>query len=183
MTFVLPPTVADYHRQLGIPPTYAADRGLPFHAEADESALVEVAVSPEGRSIKLVPPAAAAWRRMQADAAVAGLPLIAVSGFRSLARQAGIVRDKLAAGQTLDAIFRYVAAPGFSEHHTGRAIDIGTPGHLGLEENFAETAAFAWLDRHAAGYGFRLSYPRGTTHGIGYEPWHWCWHPAPSASG
>ncbi len=181
MTLVLPPTVADYHRQLGIPATYAAERGLPFHAEADEASLVEVAVSPDGRPIKLTPPAADAWRRLQAAAAVAGVPLIPVSGFRSLARQARIVRDKLAAGRTLEEIFRYVAAPGFSEHHTGRAIDVGTPGHLDLEEDFAETPAFAWLASHAAGYGFQLSYPRGTTHGIGYEPWPWRRHPASPA--
>jgi D-alanyl-D-alanine carboxypeptidase len=31
------------------------------------------------------------------------------------------------------------------------------------------------LQRHAATYGFRMSYPRGNAHGISYEPWHWFW--------
>ena len=67
------------------------------------------------------------------------------------------------------------AAPGFSEHHTGRALDIGTPGFVDLEENFETTAAFAWLQVHAEEFGFTLSYPKGGTRGIGYEPWHWLW--------
>ena len=41
------------------------------------------------------------------------------------------------------------------------------------EEAFEGTGAFDWLQRHAARYGFRLSYPRGNPHGIVYEPWHW----------
>ena len=54
--------------------------------------------------------------------------------------------------------------------------NIGTTGSLPLEESFAETKAYAWLDRHAASFGFTLSYPRDNPHGFIYEPWHWCWH-------
>jgi D-alanyl-D-alanine carboxypeptidase len=42
-------------------------------------------------------------------------------------------------------------------------------------ESFEHTEAFAWLQGHAAAYGFRMSYPRGNVHGISYEPWHWFW--------
>jgi D-alanyl-D-alanine carboxypeptidase len=75
----------------------------------------------------------------------------------------------------LQEILKVNAAPGFSEHHSGRAIDIGTPGQPPAEESFEHTAAYAWLDAHAEQFGFRLSYPRGNSHGISYEPWHWYW--------
>jgi len=67
------------------------------------------------------------------------------------------------------------AAPGYSEHHGGRALDIGTPDEPPAEESFEKTAAFEWLQRNAEGHGFVLSYPRDNPHGIVYEPWHWCW--------
>ena len=73
-------------------------------------------------------------------------------------------------------ILRVSAAPGYSEHHSGRALDITTPGYAALEEEFELSPAFAWLKKHAKTFRFRLSYPRRNTHGIAYEPWHWCWH-------
>ena len=100
---------------------------------------------------------------------------MAVSGFRSIARQTEIIRGKVADGQSLAEILRRVAAPGYSEHHSGRALDIGTTEHIELDEEFANTAAFQWLNQHGAEFGFTLSYPRGNPHGIAFEPWHWCW--------
>jgi D-alanyl-D-alanine carboxypeptidase len=163
------------HAELGIPADYAAARGLASHVEAAEADLVEIGLNPDGRMVRLDRHAADAWSRMRAAAARDGLELIAVSGFRSIARQTEIIREKLAAGRAMPDILRTVAAPGFSEHHTGRALDIGCPGHVELDENFAETPAFRWLEQHAARFGFHLSYPRGNHNGIVYEPWHWCW--------
>jgi len=99
----------------------------------------------------------------------------AISGFRSHAYQLGIFRRKMARGQSISQILSVNAAPGFSEHHSGRALDIGTPGEPAAEESFERTAAFAWLQDRAATFGFRMSYPRDNPHGIVYEPWHWCW--------
>jgi zinc D-Ala-D-Ala carboxypeptidase len=164
------------HRELGIPSTYAVDRKLDPHFEAAEDALVDVGSNPDGRMVRLGRPAADAWGRMCQAAAHDGLQLLPISGFRSIARQAEIIREKLSAGESLAAILRYIAAPGFSEHHTGQAIDIGSSEHIELDEEFERTEAFRWLARRAAGFGFRLSYPRGNPHGIGYEPWHWRWH-------
>ena len=70
-------------------------------------------------------------------------------------------------------ILQVNAAPGYSEHHGGEALDIGTPGEPPAEESFETTPAFAWLSQHAARHGFSLSYPRDNPHGIVYEPWHW----------
>jgi D-alanyl-D-alanine carboxypeptidase len=112
---------------------------------------------------------------MRDAAAQEGVTLVPVSGFRSVARQVELIRTKLSAGQPIDAILRYVAAPGFSEHHTGHALDIADRPDSDLDEAFEATAAYTWLARHAETFQFRLSYPRGNSHGIGYEPWHWCW--------
>ena len=163
------------HRALGIPATYRAQRRLPWQPEARRLVSIGRAAD-DGQPVRLAPRAAAAWRRMHAAAARDGVDLLPLSGFRSVARQAGIIREKLAAGQSLAAILRLVAAPGCSEHHTGRAVDVGASAAAELDVTFARTAAFRWLQQHAGRFGFRLSYPRKNVHGIAYEPWHWCWH-------
>src|SRR5688500_17676686 len=103
------------------------------------------------------------------------IALDAISGYRSHDYQLGIFRRKQARGQTLEQILAVNAAPGFSEHHGGHALDIGTVGEPPAEESFEATPAFAWLIHHAAEFGFVLSYPRNNPHGIVYEPWHWRW--------
>lgn len=117
--------------------------------------------------------AARGWRRMRHAALADGIVLEAISGYRSHDYQLGIFERKLARGQTVDAILAVNAAPGFSEHHSGLALDIGTPEDPPAEESFEATPAFAWLQANAAAHGFHMSYPRDNPHGIIYEPWHW----------
>jgi len=125
------------------------------------------------RPLWLAAHVAPAWRSMRAAAASDGVVLEAISGYRSHDYQLGIFRRKLARGQTVEQILAVNAAPGFSEHHSGRALDIGTPGEPAAEESFETTPAFAWLVQHAGDFGFVMSYPRDNPHGIVYEPWHW----------
>jgi len=127
------------------------------------------------RPLWLLAQASRAWRRMQMAALSDGVVLDAISGYRSHAYQMGIFQRKLQRGLGLDEILAVNAAPGFSEHHSGAALDIGTPGEPPAEECFERTPAFAWLSIHAGRFGFVMSYPRGNPHGIVYEPWHWCW--------
>ena len=115
---------------------------------------------------------------MRAAALEDGIELQVVSAFRSIDRQAEIIRRKLDAGQCIDDILCVSAPPGFSEHHTGRAVDIGTPGSPVLETAFEQTAAFAWLVANAGRFGFHMSYPENNRWGYQYEPWHWCHHAA-----
>ena len=165
-------------RELGIPANYGPSRGLTPHREARR--LVSVGPAPDdGKPVRLTPRAAVAWRQMRDAAAGDGVVLLPLSGFRSVARQTEIIREKLDAGQLLADILRLVAAPGYSEHHTGRALDLGSPEHIELDAHFARTAAYRWLRRRAGEFGFHLSFPRGNRHGIAYEPWHWCWHASP----
>ena len=163
------------HRALGIPASYSTQRRMPVQREARRLVRIGPAAD-DGKPVRLTPQAAKAWKRMRAAAASEGVEVLPLSGFRSVARQSAIIREKLAAGQSLAMILQLVAAPGCSEHHTGRALDIGTREHVGLDEDFATTASFRWLKRRGGDFGFRLSYPRNNRHGIAYEPWHWSWH-------
>jgi D-alanyl-D-alanine carboxypeptidase len=160
--------------QLGIPRNYAQQRQLTIQPEATE--LVSVGNSPEGKACKMTRPAARAWHRMYAAALQLEIELQPLSGFRSVERQAEIIRGKLAVGEKITDILHSIAAPGYSEHHTGHAVDIGSDEVPPLEEAFADTRAFAWLRLHAEEHGFKLSFPRNNPHGFVYEPWHWCWH-------
>ncbi|MNV32487.1 D-alanyl-D-alanine carboxypeptidase [compost metagenome] len=123
----------------------------------------------------LTRPAARSWQRMRDAAAANGIAMDAISGYRSHDYQLGIFERKLARGLSVAEILTVNAAPGFSEHHGGNALDIGAPDEPPAEESFEHTEAFAWLQHHAGDYGFLMSYPRDNPHGIIYEPWHWRW--------
>jgi D-alanyl-D-alanine carboxypeptidase len=161
---------------LGISPELIAAKRLPFHVEAQELVVAEVDQS--GREYMLTPQAALAWHALKQAAAQDGITLEIVSAFRGLERQIDIIRVKLERGMPIEAILTLSAPPGYSEHHTGRAVDINTPGCEATEEPFEHTEAFRWLTLHGARFGFTLSYPRGNELGFIYEPWHWCFQPS-----
>jgi len=166
--------IAALHAGFGIPGDYAEKRHLPLCEEAKE--LVSIGPDSLGRDQRMTPKAAEAWRRMQADAERAGVQLPVVSAYRSVEYQCALIQRKLDRGLKIDDILKINAAPGHSEHHTGRAVDISSPDSQPLEVAFDTTPAYAWLNQHAGRYGFRLSYPRNNPHGINYEPWHWAFH-------
>ena len=158
---------------LGVPRDHGRARQLPRVREP--KALAFIGFDTQQRPQWLAQRAARAWQRMRDDAAVDGVELQVVSAFRSIEYQLGIIRRKLERGQGIEEILRVSAAPGYSEHHSGRALDITAPGFAALEEEFETSPAFAWLRTNAQRYNFHMSYPRGNRHGIAYEPWHWCW--------
>lgn len=161
----------ELHEELGIPADYGAAGGPPAFAEAEE--LVDVGPNLVGRMQRLTPAAAGQWQAMVDAADSVGIQLLIVSGFRGIEYQAALIRKKLEAGQLIEAILAVNAAPGHSEHHTGLAVDIATPGSRPLTEEFEATAAFRWLESRAIEFGFSLTYPRDNPWGIAYEPWHW----------
>jgi D-alanyl-D-alanine carboxypeptidase len=158
--------------RLGIPMSWIADHGLPFYSLADE--LIVGETDAQGRDYLLTPAAAAAWKLMKEAASQDGLILEIVSSFRTIERQIEIIENKIARNMPMETILTLSAPPGYSEHHSGRAIDINTPGCRPTEEEFANTQAYRWLEQRAAEFDFSLSYPRGNAHGFIYEPWHWC---------
>ena len=157
----------------GIPADYGQQRRLPLQMEA--CTLKSIGNDVYGREQEMLPDAADAWLEMQKKSSVANIDLQAVSAFRSVEYQAGILQRKLDNDVNLKEILKVSAAPGYSEHHSGRALDITTPGYAILEEEFEHSPAFEWLCERAADFGFTLSFPRDNPHGVSYEPWHWAW--------
>jgi len=164
-----------------MPSSWSASDDIPDHYRgrppkyAEATDLVSIGRDIHGRDALLQRDAALAWREMSTAASAAGVELLVVSAFRSIARQAEIVQGKRARGLSWDEILRVNAYPGFSEHHTGCAIDIVSPECRDLVEAFEATKEFRWLSEHGASFGFTLSYPRNNSHGVIYEPWHWRW--------
>lgn len=120
--------------------------------------------------------AATAAERMFGAAAAEGVNITLMSSYRSYDTQAGLYNG-YAAEKGAAAADTTSAHPGFSEHQTGLAIDIGD-GNAGnacdFRSCFAETAAAQWVAAHGADYGFMVRYVSGSEAVTGYwaEPWH-----------
>lgn len=159
--------------ELGIPEELPTARGLDLYDEP--AALVVAETTPQGREFRLTADAAVAWQALKWAAAAENVTLLMVSAFRSVDYQADIIRRKLAKDMRIDEILRILAPPGYSEHHSGCAIDIGSDDCPELGEQFESTGAFRWLASNAQRFQFCLSFPRDNRFGYVYEPWHWCY--------
>ncbi|HEY9890029.1 MAG TPA: M15 family metallopeptidase, partial [Candidatus Obscuribacterales bacterium] len=143
------------------------------YPEATESDLVAIAAD---RTIRLRPAAATQLDAMVTAAAAEGVYLLPISGFRSVDEQKYLFFDvKAERAQTPKTRAEVSAPPGYSEHHTGYAIDLGDADApaTDLSLTFEDTAAFTWLAANAPRYSFELSFPEGNEQGVQYEPWHW----------
>lgn len=172
--------LARIHRELGIAPNYGVRHRLRVVAEAPRR--VSIGLDIFNRDTELSPEAAEAWKAMQLDARRHDIDLKPVSGYRSVLYQTELVRKKLASGQPIERILAVTAAPGYSEHHSGSAIDITAPGITPLTQEFSMSRAYEWLKAQARIYGYQESYPNHNRHGIEWEPWHWAYKPGPAAA-
>ncbi len=105
-----------------------------------------------------------------------GIELVLLSGYRSIPLQKEIFyENKSIRNQIAIERARVSAPPGYSEHSTGFAIDIGdrTMRKTDFEVEFENTPAFNWLKKNAARFHFVLSFPEGNSQNVSYEPWHW----------
>jgi D-alanyl-D-alanine carboxypeptidase len=120
---------------------------------------------------------------MQTASQQAGIGLVLLSGFRSWQTQAKLFQKQIQRRGSKTAAMELSAPPGFSEHHTGYALDIGDAQvpQSHLEVTFAKTPAFLWLQAHAHQYGFELSFSLNNPQQISYEPWHWRYINTPEA--
>lgn len=132
-------------------------------------------ITPDGR-IRLRKAAAEKFLAMQAAARAQGVILTPLSGYRSVKEQEYLFfRIKEQRNQNTEKRAEVSAPPGYSEHHTGYAIDIGdgrAPA-TNLKVDFEQTAAFRWLKNNANQYSFTISFPPDNPQGVSYEPWHW----------
>jgi len=129
-----------------------------------------------------------AYEKLADAAKAAGHPLVLVSAYRSVAYQEEIfnpnVNTLMSHGHTKEEAIRITkltfTEPGYSEHHTGLAVDVVDQNwyqnHTGelLNEGFGDTEGGKWLQAHAREYGFIIRYPKGkhAITQIDYEPWH-----------
>jgi len=156
---------------LGITQQHAQNCNTPLQVEAKD--LVSAEPDVFGRPQLMTPTTLSCWQLMLEDAKRDQIDLLLVSAYRSIQYQCNLIQGKVDSGRCIDEILENNAIPGYSEHHTGRALDLTTPGNDVLEESFDQSKAYAWLTENASRFHFSLSYPRNNKLGINYEPWHW----------
>ena len=125
-----------------------------------------------------------ALKKMIADArSTENVRIIALSAYRDYEYQKELFDDKVqrlqqekgySVTKAREEAATVVAYPGTSEHQLGLALDLVDARHVKLDESQENTAAYKWLYKHCAEYGFIVRYPNGKTDitGIIYEPWH-----------
>lgn len=129
----------------------------------------------DGGTIELRPEAADALAALRAAAASAGITPTLISGYRSAERQDEVYAG-WASSMGVAGADEVSARPGYSEHQTGLAVDLGssTRPECDLEQCFAETAEGQWLAVHAEDFGFVVRYTPANSGRTGYRPegWH-----------
>ena len=103
------------------------------------------------------------------------------AGHRTYEYQQGLYDDELKkTGQESSAL---VAKPGYSEHHTGLAVDFTTYRN-GVYKDFDGTGDYAWIMENCHKYGFVNRYPEGkqSLTMIDNEPWHFRYVGVPHAT-
>ncbi|RNL77326.1 M15 family metallopeptidase [Nocardioides marmorisolisilvae] len=127
------------------------------------------------RGYQVATPAAGPLTDLLAASDSAGLGFKIASAFRSFDYQERVHRN-LVASQGQQAADRVSARPGYSEHQTGLAVDLITPGSpsCDFDQCFAHTPGGRWLTEHAWEYGFLVRYTPRNEAVTGYEPepWH-----------
>lgn len=118
-----------------------------------------------------------AYLELKADLEAQGIYVDLDSARRSVADQQRIV-DEFTEKYGEEYVARYVAVPGYSEHHTGLAMDLylNIDGQDVYENEDMMEYPEIWSAIHArlADHGFILRYLKGREHitGYSYEPWH-----------
>ncbi len=118
--------------------------------------------------IYVLPETRDAFVSMATEAAKDSVSLRVDSGFRSPAFQRRVIKRRLSEGGEFAKIIKMVAPPGYSQHHTGRAIDL-----VPSEALFVKTDAYRWLTENADRFGFTESYPKDNADSVFWEPYHW----------
>ncbi|MEG3439727.1 D-alanyl-D-alanine carboxypeptidase family protein [Pannus brasiliensis CCIBt3594] len=154
------------------------------YLEVDRSRLVRVGMYYD-RPEYLEAEAADAFARTREAARAEGVNLTIISGFRSVADQEKLFTRQIQRRGSRSAAARLSAPPGYSEHHTGYALDIGDGDarDTDLKYDFERTRAYRWLAARAGQYGFELSFPRDNPQGVSFEPWHWRYVGSEAATG
>lgn len=160
------------YRELGLTQEFLNGLCLPKFKEETELLLADI--GPDGKEKLLSIEATQHWKALKSKALSEGITLYTYSAYRSYSYQFELIKERMKRGEPLEEILRRLAPPGFSEHHTGRAVDVASPTFPHLAQAFDQSIEFKWLSQNATKFRFYMSYPEGNTSGIIYEPWHWC---------
>lgn len=158
----------------GIPESWTL-YGHRAYTTATESQLVSIGKYRSTRPVvRLLPSSAAAFLGMREAAQKDGIDIIPISGYRSPSYQRSLFDKEAKAYGSPERAARWFAPPGYSEHQTGLAVDIGDHANpkCDLEPCFENTRAYDWLTKYAPRFGFELSFPKNGDH-VAFEPWHW----------
>ena len=164
----------EIHEELGITADWARVRDVEYYEEAPVSDLELVSIDFTGKPFVLARSVTPRWTALLESAAADGIIIKPFSGFRSYLYQRYLINNHLKNGRSIDDVLTQLAAPGCSEHHTGRAVDLTSESGRPLGEEFEKAKEFKWLTENAVRFGFVMSFPRDNPHGYIYEPWHWC---------
>ena len=143
----------------------------------EKNVVLEEATNRYGEKYKVEKKALSQFLALQKELADEGIYIELDSTTRSVAEQQKLWDDwTVEKGE--DYVKKYVAVPGYSEHHTGLAIDVclDKDGKR-IDDNddmIAEKEIFAKVHAKLAKYGFILRYLEGkdAETGYSYEPWH-----------
>ena len=117
-----------------------------------------------------------AFNELAASAATSGINLQAFSTYRSFDYQVTLY-NRYVERDGQEAADRYSARPGYSEHQTGLAFDIGEANHEKnwASNSFGDTEDAKWLAPNAHQFRFIIRYPEGKEDVTGYmhESWHY----------
>lgn len=163
-----PPPVA------GLAAKLSADGRLLGHFPYPEAKASELLTVAPG--LQLRADAAKSFLAMQQAAAADGVALKLLSAYRSIETQKELFFEvKAERNQTSLDRAKVSAPPGFSEHSTGYAVDLGDlrEPQTNLSSSFTQTSAYRWLLDNAARFHYTLSFPRENPQGVSFEPWHW----------
>ena len=129
------------------------------------------------------------YEKLAQAAKKANFPLVIISAFRSVAYQQTVfdrnvqevmTKNGISEDEAIAEVKKTVTEPGYSEHHTGLAVDVvdeswynNYPDEV-LEAGFGNQPGAKWLAKNAPNYGFIIRYPKGKEKitMIDYEPWH-----------
>ncbi len=156
------------------------------YAEANTSQLIIIASYAQNeyqRFERLAPEAALALMKLIYAARDDGVWIVPVSGFRDLASQDKLFKKQIEKRGSVAEAAKLSAPPGYSEHHTGYALDLsdGNIPKKDITYELVNTPAFQWLIRRGKDFGFEMSFPENNPQGVSYEPWHWRFIGSPAA--
>nr|WP_228035739.1 M15 family metallopeptidase [Oculatella sp. LEGE 06141] len=166
-TTTLPANLADSPNFGHLPyPEAARDQLIPIGSYSQGT---------EQRFEYLTPEAGLALMKLLDAARADGVWIVPVSAFRDVERQDLLFQLQVQQAGSRQAAATAVAPPGYSEHHTGLAVDLadGLARARDVSLSFGQTEAFQWLSQHAQSFGYEMSFPADNPQGVIYEPWHW----------